>query len=88
MIISGAQVSDLWLPGRYDVFAWSCWSLVLSKCVVEALTNRLIQDPCHAINEELEVLWSMQTPEEMPEEVLGRRPIAGLRYGVQYEHQE
>jgi hypothetical protein len=23
IIISGAHVNDLWLPGRYELFAWS-----------------------------------------------------------------
>jgi hypothetical protein len=88
MIISGAHVSDLWLPGRYDVFAWSCGLLALTRNVVRAPTNRLVQDPCHAIHKELEILRSVQTPEEMPEEVLRRRAIASFGYGVQYQHQK
>jgi hypothetical protein len=62
--------------------------LALRWNAVRGATDRLVQDPCHAFNKELEVLWTVQTSEEMPEEVLRRRPVASLGYGVQNQHQE
>jgi hypothetical protein len=52
------------------------------------VTNRLVQNSRHAIHEELEVLWAMQTTKEMSEEVFWCRSVASLRYRVQYEYQQ
>lgn len=48
---------------------------------------RLVEDSCHAINEKLEILWTVQTTKEVTEEILGRWAIAGLGDGVQDEYQ-
>lgn len=51
-------------------------------------TYRLIQDPGQTIVKELEVLRSMESAQEMAEEVLGGRTISWFRDGVEYQNQE
>jgi hypothetical protein len=88
MIISGAHVNDLWLPGRYDVLAWSCSDISFRRDYGRQSTYGLVQYPGHTIHEELEVLWPMQATEEMAEEVLRSGSIAGFRNGIQDQNQE
>lgn len=56
-------------------------------CSKLRVAYRLVEDSCHAINEKLEILWTVQTTKEVTEEILGRWAIAGLGDGVQDEYQ-
>jgi len=47
---------------------------------------RLVQDPRHAVYQELKVLWAVQSTKEMSEEVLRCGSAASFRYGVQYQY--
>lgn len=51
------------------------------------VANRLIQNPCHAIYEKLEVLWAVQATEEVPEKVLWRGSGTCFWNGVEYQNQ-
>ena len=88
MIISGAHVNDLWLPGRYDVLAWSCSDVNFGRGCERRSTYGLVQYPCHAIDQELEVLRPVQATEEMAEEVLWSGSVAGFRNGIQDQDEE
>jgi hypothetical protein len=52
------------------------------------ITYRLVKNPRHPINKKLEVLWSMQPTEEVPEEVLWWRSISRFRYRVEDQYQK
>jgi hypothetical protein len=91
-------------PEQHDHFRCPCQRLVTTRqigCVSLELFNvsfgcdcekrssyRLVQYPRHTVNQELEVLWPVEATEEMPEEVLRRRPIARFGDGVQDQNQE
>ena len=53
---------------------------------VRKYTYGLIQDPRHAVNQELKVLWPVQPAEEVSEEVFRGSAVARLRYWVQYQN--
>jgi len=51
------------------------------------VTYWLVENSCHAIDEELEILRTVQTAKEVTEEILGRWAVARLGDGVQDEYQ-
>ena len=70
------------------MLAWSYTMSAKGKRYSRHVAYWLIQYPCHTVDQELEVLRTVQTAKEMAEEILGCRAVARFRYGVQDQYQE
>ena len=59
-----------------------------TRRVVEGTTYRLVQNPSHAVHEELEVMRPMQSPKIMAIVILWRGAATILRNWIQNKYEE
>lgn len=72
-------------PKEHDDL-WRKSSIGLPAGKIRALLmERLVENPCHAVDDELKVLWPMESAKEMAVIVLGSRAVL-LGDWVQQEH--
>ena len=58
-------------PEKHNHFRGTFRGLLCSWNIGSACVEGLIKNPCHSIHNELEILWSVQTPKEVSKVIFG-----------------